>query len=358
MRHLIRLCIDQGLSSISLFIFSIALARQFGTTGFSTYAIALSSSLMVMAIFNSAYIEPTVFKESEGLSRKTTAKHLFILALGISIACAFFIDQSEIVPVTIFILGSSSLYAVRRIKALSGEQNKLTLISITSFTLTMIALGVLSYKQAPLSLWLISYGSIGIIYVLFIPSATHEKRISVKPDISSLCIAIMFWICSNYFFYYLPALDRASESGQLRIIYTLFMPILQAGTIAGSIYISKKEHRKLVLPITIAMTLTYGLALIAIGQEAIYQITKIPVSRTELIYATALAAANSTAGLFSISMRMQGLIKPLLLSSSVSAITLISLSFFADNLNTVMLLITVSFLISITLSKAIRYVQK
>lgn len=358
MRHLIRLCIDQGLSSLSLFIFSIVLARQFGSTGFATYAIALSSSLMVMAIFNSAYIEPTAFKASEGLSRRSTAQHLLILALSVSFICSFFIETTEIISVFIFIIGSSALYAVRRIKALSGEQNKLTLISTSSFALTVSTLGILSYKQAPLSIWLISYGCIGIIYLIFIPNIKYKKETKVSPDLNSLLIAIMFWICSNYFFYYLPAFSRANESGQLRMIYTLFMPILQAGTIAGSIYISKKEHRKIVLPITLAMTLIYGLILVIIGSETIQKITNIPISRTELIYATFLAAANSTAGLFSISMRMQGLIRPLLVSSVVSAIALVALSFLASNLNMVIILITLSFMLSITLSKVIRHMQK
>lgn len=358
MRHLIRLCIDQGLSSLSLFVFSIALAHQFGSTGFSTYAIALSSSLMVMAIFNSAYIEPSVFKESGGLSRKTTAKHVLILALAVSIICAFFTNTSEIISVFIFIIGSSILYAVRRIKALSGEQNQLTIISTTSFALTMLMLGILSYQQPPLTVWLISYGCIGAIYLFFIPIIKHEKKITIRPDLNSLCIAIMLWICSNYFFYFLPAFSRASESGQLRMIYTLFMPILQAGTIAGSIYISKKEHRKLILPATLAMTLLYGITLIALDPKMIYKLTNIPISRTDLLYATAMAAANSSAGLFSISMRMQGLVRPLLFSSVISAAALIALSFLANNLNMVMLVITLSFILSIALSKVIRHMQK
>lgn len=358
MRHLIRLCIDQGLSSLSLFIFSIALARQFGAAGFSTYAIALSSSLMVMAIFNSAYIEPTAFKESEKLSRKTTASLISILTIATSVVCAFFIDASQFISIFLFIAGSSTLFAVRRIKALSGEQNQLTIISTTSFSLTMLSLWLLIYNKAPINVWLSTYGCIGIAYILFIPKIQNNTNKAIRADVYSLSIAIMFWLCSNYFFYYLPAIDRADESGQLRIIYTLFMPILQAGTIAGSIYISKKEYRGLIFPSTLIATIVYGIILIAIGPNTIHKLTNIPISTTELIYATALAVANNSAGLFSISMRMQKLIRPLLISSAFSAILLVTLSFLASDLSKVISLITLSFLASIILSKVIGHLQK
>lgn len=358
MRHLIRLCIDQGLSSLSLFMFSITLAREFGAAEFSTYAVALSTSLMVMAIFNSAYIEPTAFKDSDGISRRTVATKILTLTLTTSIACLFFIDKTQFFSVFSFVAGSSTLYAVRRIKALNGEQNKLTIISTTSFALTILALLVLDYKQAPLSLWLITYGLIGVSYIFFIPETKHKSKTSPPADFKSLFIAIMFWVCSNYFFYYLPAIGRAVEGGQLRIIYTLFMPILQAGTIAGSIYISKKSSRKTVLPATIFITIIYGLMLIAVGPDTIFKITNIPISRVELLFATIMVVANSSAGLQSISMRMQNCVKPLLASSTLSAAALISLGFLADDLNKIMMCITLSFLLSTTLSQAIRHMQK
>lgn len=358
MRYIIRLSIDQGLSSLSLFIFSITLAREFGAADFSIYAIALSTSLMVTAIFNSAYIEPTALRGKGGLSRGTIITKLSILSLIASMLCLFFIEQSQFIPVMAFTVGNSVLFTVRRINALNGEHNKLTLVSATSFALTMTLLWSLNYTQASLDLWLISYGTLGVIYLLFLPAIKYESKEKVAADLSSLVTAIMLWICSNYFFYYLPAVGRADESGQLRVIYTLFMPILQAGTIAGSFLISRKSTHNAALPITLSLTAVYGLTLIGIGSETIHSITKIPITTQELAYATLLAAANSSSGLLSISLRMQKYITPILTSSTISALMLIISGFLAKTLNEIMICITLSFLLSIALSQAIRRMQK
>lgn len=358
MQYIIRLSIDQGLSSLSLFIFSITLAREFGAADFSIYAIALSTSLMVTAIFNSAYIEPTAIKGKRGLSRGTIITKLSILSLIASFLCLFFIEQSQFFPVLAFTLGNSALFIVRRINALNGEHNKLTLVSATSFALTMTSLWLLNYTQASLSLWLITYGALGVTYLLLLPIIKYENKEKVAADLSSLVTAIMLWICSNYFFYYLPAVGRADESGQLRIIYTLFMPILQAGTIAGSFLISKKSTNKAAFPIILSLTAAYGIILIAIGSETIQSITKIPITTQELVYATLLAAANSSSGLSSISLRMQKHITPILTSSTISALTLILIGFLAKTLNEIMICITLSFLLSIALSQVIRRMHK
>ena len=313
---------------------------------------------MVTAIFNSAYIEPTVLREKGRLRTGTIITKLSILSLTASMLCLFFIEPSQFLPVLAFTAGNSALFTVRRINALYGEQNKLTLVSATSFALTMTLLWLLNYTQASLSLWLMTYGVLGVTCLIFLPSTKCDIKEEVAADFSSLITAIMLWVCSNYFFYYLPAVGRADESGQLRIIYTLFMPILQAGTIAGSFLISKKSTHKAAIPITLALTAAYGTTLIAIGSEAIQSITKIPITTQELIYATLLAAANSCSGLSSISLRMQKHITPILASSTISALTLIIVGFLAKTLNEIMICITISFLLSIVLSQAIRRMHK
>ncbi|MDH4610268.1 hypothetical protein [Pseudomonas sp. BN102] len=358
MRNLFRLALDQGISSLSLFIFSVSLAREFGASDFSLFATSLSSSLIVIAILNSAFIEPNAISQQNNISAPLILKLALTLSIFATFICLITTEIGNAPSILVFTVGNSVLYSARRINTLTGEHNKLYAASIFSLASISAATLALSHTNTTINNWLFVYGLIGIATAFTIKNNSKQTKIKPQPDLNSLIAAIMVWLCTNFYFYYLPASGHPEISGQLRMLLTLFMPALQLGTILGSLLITGKTNHKKSLGLSLAASILYGSTLTIIGPDTLEKITNIELPIESLLLATLMAVAMNLSGITSISARIKKRAKTLIISSSSAAFALIISSPLANNLNFVIIAITSCFIVGTMLTTLIPIIKK
>lgn len=345
---LAKLAADQILSSLTLFVFSIVLIREHGANEYAVFAAALSASLAVTAIVNAGYIEPLAVKGKISPSRLSIVWRVLGLSLFATAFSAAAVPAIEPASALMFTFGFSTLFVSRRLISLSGKTGLLLAVSASSLLSISVAAYVLTGLSQSVNIWLATYGALGALYVCTLPSTQKDDTCRVEINWPSLATAMLFWLCTNFYFYYLPATDRSAESGELRLLYTLFMPAMQLATILGTSILSRSATMKTLsaVRVTALVSCVYGFVITLSSPELIFIVTGVTFDKQVMLIATAMVLAMNISGLSSIIARMRDDVRSVLIGSVAAAFAIVGTAFATFNLATVLVTITVGYLVS------------